>query len=194
MLDVHYGNDSLFFVTATGNLKKNYGIYNINNDEIIPYIEYPQGVNDHLSEAGKSRIYYSHILRKPGTVIFAAFKDKHHMVDILEIKNDSLVLVKRRTFSHFKWFFKNKICKPIDKDAPRRVFTSKLLALPNYMCALYKVGTLNYILVFDWLGTPLYSFELPCHLLGFTGDENFLYGIAAIGEKYHLIRFSLKLD
>lgn len=194
MLDVHYGNDSLYFVTATGNLEKNYGIYNVNKDEVIPYIDYPKGINDHLSEMGKSRIYYSHIVRKPGSLIFAAFKDKHHIVDILKIEDDSLVLVKRRIFSHFKWFFKNKICKPIDENAPRRVFTSKLLALQNYICALYKVKDLNYIMVFDWLGTPLYSYEIPYHLIGFTGDENFLYGIAAIGEKYHLVRFSLKLD
>lgn len=103
MLDVHYGNDSIYFVTGTGNLEKNYALYNRNSKMLRPFISYPKGVNDNLTLNGKSRIYYSHIVRHPGMKKYMAFKDKHHIIDILEIKNDSLILVKRNIFTHFKW-------------------------------------------------------------------------------------------
>lgn len=65
MLDVHYGNDSIYFVTGTGNLEKNYALYNRNSKMLRPFISYPKGVNDNLTLNGKSRIYYSHIVLSP---------------------------------------------------------------------------------------------------------------------------------
>ena len=192
MLDVHYGNDSIYFVTGTGNLEKNYALYNRNSKMLRPFISYPKGVNDNLTLNGKSRIYYSHIVRHPGMKKYMAFKDKHHIIDILEIKNDSLILVKRNIFTHFKWKMVSGVYRPSEKGTPNRVFTSKLVGLSKYVCALYKQDHSEFILTFDWDGTPLNSYKLPCHLLNFTGDDSLnFYGIALIGENYNLIHFKL---
>ena len=192
MLDVHYGNDSIYFVTGTGNLEKNYALYNRNSKMLRPFISYPKGVNDNLTLNGKSRIYYSHIVRHPGMKKYMAFKDKHHIIDILEIKNDSLILVKRNIFTHFKWKMVSGVYRPSEKGTPNRVFTSKLVGLSKYVCALYKQDHSEFILTFDWDGNPLNSYKLPCHLLNFTGDDSLnFYGIALIGENYILIHFKL---
>ena len=56
------------------------------------------------------------------------------------------------------------VYRPSEKGTPNRVFTSKLVGLSKYVCALYKQDHSEFILTFDWDGNPLNSYKLPCHL------------------------------
>lgn len=192
LFDLSPFNDSISIANGGGDYKKNYLVYNMNNCKSTGFIDYPGSCNNDIKDRGKHHIYYSFMIKHPSKNIYAAFKDKQPILDIMGVENDSLFLIKRNMFGHYKWDTKKGTLLPERTDIPYRFFSAKLVATPEHLCALYREKPIYYFLVFDWNGKPLYRYTSPYTVVSFVGDTfSQLYAIVSMNEKYHLVQFSL---
>jgi len=187
-------NDSIFVTNGNAPFNKNYGIVDLSLDTAYSFIDYPSKLSNKLPEQARQRTYYSHIVKKPNSNRFVAFKASHYIIDIMELNNKKLELVERKIFSHHDW----KMSKNIPVPGVRgtlNCFTAKIAGSDNKIFACYKVQKGNKsnwsILTFDWNGNPKNKYDIPFTPFAITSiNDSMVYCIALIGEEYKLIKIN----
>jgi hypothetical protein len=197
VLNVTPYNDSTFITNGNPPFKGNYGVLDLNNSKIKSYIDYPSGLHDDLPDFIRSRIYYSHIVNKPGTSRFVSFKNSHHIIDILDYEEMKLKLAERKIFHHRKWETAGRGVNPSDKNR-RNIFTApRITGSDNRIFACYQDPKIDegddwHILTFDWNGNPLGRYSIPFDPYVITSvDDSTLYSLSLIGKEYRLVKIDI---
>ena len=197
ILNITPYNDSIFITNGNPPFEGNYGVLNLNNSEIKSFIDYPSGLHDDLPDFIRCRIYYSHIVNKPGTNRFVAFKNSHHIIDILDYREMKLELIERKIFHHRKWETTGRGPIPVDKN-PLYVFTApKITGSDNRIFVCYQNPEINeednwQILTFDWNGNPLSKYSIPFAPYVITSvNDSTIYSMALIGDAYRLVKMDM---
>lgn len=185
-------NDSIFVTNGNAPFEKNYGVLDLSKDTAYSYIDYPKVSKEKLPELAKQRAYYSHIVRKPNSNRFVAFKASHYIIDVLDLEGLKLKLRERRIFTQNKWEISKNIPVPGVRGSLNRI-TSKIAGSDNRIFVCYEIKKSNRsqwcILIFDWEGNPKEKYNIPFEPYAITYSEDLeLYCIALIGEDYKLIK------
>lgn len=188
-------NDSIFVTNGNYPFDKNYGVVDLSKDTLYSCIDYPSISKDKLSAQAKQRAYYSHIVRKPNSNRYVAFKASHYIIDVMDLEGTNLRLLERKTFVLNKWEMSKNIPVPGVRGTLNR-FTAMLAGTNNQIYACYKIQEANKeqwsILSFDWDGNPKNRFEIPFIPYTITSvNDSTLYCIALIGEEYKLVKIDI---
>ncbi|MCK9413570.1 MAG: BF3164 family lipoprotein [Prolixibacteraceae bacterium] len=189
-------NDSIFVTNGNYPFDKNFGVVDLSKDTLYSCIDYPSITKDKLSAQAKQRAYYSHIVRKPNSNRFVAFKASHHIIDVMDLTNNELKLIERRIFIHNEWKMSRNIPVPSVRGTLNR-FTAMLAGSDNRIFACYKIKDEDNksqwsILTFDWDGNPQNRYDIPFIPYAFTStNDSTLYSIALIGKEYKLVKIDM---
>ena len=194
VLNVTPYNDSIFITNGNPPFEGNYGVLDLNNSMVESYIDYPSGLHDDLPDFIRSRIYFSHIENKPNTNRFVAFKNSHHIIDILDYMKMELKLAERKIFHHRKWEAAGRGANPSDNNR-RYIFTApRITSSDNRIFACYQNPQIDegddwHILTFDWNGNPLGRYSIPFDPYVITSvDDSTIYSVALVDEEFRLMK------
>lgn len=190
-------NDSIFVTNGNAPFEKNYGVLDISKNTVYSYIDYPKISKGKLPGQAKQRAYYSHIVRKPNSNRYVAFKASHYIIDIMDLKGTRLKLRERKTFAHNSWEMSRNVPVPGVRGSLNRI-SAKIAGSDNGIFVCYKIQENNKsqwsILTFDWEGNPKNRYNIPFipYAIASSVDSR-LYCIALIGEEYKLIKIDIFL-
>ena len=188
-------NDSIFVTNGNAPFEKNYGVLDLSKDIAYSYVNYPKTSKGKLPEQAKQRAYYSHIVRKPNSTRYVAFKASHYIIDVLDLEGIKLKLHERKIFALNKWEISKSIPVPGVRGSLNRI-TAKITGSDNRIFVCYKIQESKKsqwsILTFDWDGKPLSKYYIPFAPYAITSsDDSELYCIALIGEEYKLVTINI---
>ncbi|MGV8096507.1 MAG: BF3164 family lipoprotein [Mangrovibacterium sp.] len=188
-------NDSIFVTNGSVPFAKNYGVLDLSKNVAYSYIDYPKISKGKLSEQAKQRAYYSHIVRKPNSNRFVAFKASHYIIDVMDLEGTKLKLRERKIFAHNKWEMSKNIPVPGVRGTLNRI-TAKIAGSDSAIFVCYKIQENNRsqwcILTFDWGGNPKNRYNIPFVPYAIaSGDNSTLYCITLMGEKYELVKIDI---
>lgn len=188
-------NDSIFATNGNAPFDKNYGVLDLFKDTAYSYIDYPKISKGKLPEQAKQRAYYSHIVRKPNSNRYVAFKASHYIIDVMDLEGTKLKLRERRIFTQNPWEISKNIPVPGVRGSLNRI-TATITGSDNKIFVCYKIQKSNKsqwcILTFDWEGNPIDKYNIPFVPYAITNSEDSaLYCIALIGEEYKIIKIDI---
>jgi len=188
-------NDSIFVTNGNAPFEKNYGVLDLCKNTAYSYVDYPKISKENLSERAKQRAYYSHIVRKPNSNRYVAFKASHYIIDVMDLEGTKLKLRERKTFAHNEWEISKNMPVPGVRGTLNRI-TAKMAGSENRIFVCYEIKRRNKsqwcILTFDWEGSPLDRYNIPFMPYAVTGkNDSTFYCIALIGEDYKLVEIDI---
>lgn len=187
-------NDSIFVTNGNPPFEKNYGVLDLSDNTAYSYIDYPKTSKGKLTEQAKQRAYYSHIVRKPNSTRYVAFKASHYIVDVLDLEGIKLKLQERKTFALNEWEMSKNITVPGVRGPSNRI-TAKIAGSGDKIFVCYKIQKSKKpqwnILTFDWDGNPLNKYSIPFTPYAITCSDSELYCIAFFDEKYKLLTINI---
>ncbi len=191
-------NDSIFVTNGNAPFEKNYGVLDLSKGTVYSYVDYPKVSKGKLPERAKQRAYYSHIVRKPSSNRYVAFKASHYIVDVMDLEGTKLNLVERKTFAHNKWEMSKNLPVPGVRGSLNRI-SAKISGSDNRIFVCYEIQESKKsqwcILTFDWNGNPQSKYYIPFAPYAITcSNDSELYCIALIDEDYKLVTINIPKD
>jgi len=190
-------DENLMVTNGQEPFDKNYGVLDLLGDTAYSYIDFPLSTtNDEIPEFAKQRMFYSHIVKKPGSNRFVSFKASQLIVDVMDLNNEELVLVDRRVFAQFQWDKDGNRYSPQSNESLNAITGSRITGSISNIFICYQDLSREdkswNLLTFTWEGIPQNRNELPfIPYCIFSTPDGTLYCITTIEMEYRIVEVRL---
>lgn len=178
--------------------EKNYGVLDLRTGQSYSYIDFPiPETEEERRDPLIQRMNYNHIVRKPDSNRFVSFRASKLLIDVMDLNDKELVLVRRTKYEQYQWEENEGNSNSPNTASLNSLSGGRITGSSSNIFICYKSKSPDdkswNLLTFNWDGEPESRYKLPFvpYCTSATPDGK-LYCIATIEMEYRIVQLKLE--